>query len=84
MTKITTDKKSNTQVKLQPIRLKGKIKVWPKLPASDREGKDKLTSRVSKFSADCGFLIRDSSLFSRLSSLLSAPSMIAARGLQVE
>lgn len=39
----------------------------------------RLTSSVSKLSADCGFLIRLSSLLSRLSSLLSAPSMVPAQ-----
>lgn len=39
-------------------------------------GKCKLTSRVSRFRADCGFLIRESSFFSWLSSLLSAPCML--------
>lgn len=48
------------------------------------EVKAKLTSRVSKFNADCGFLIRDSSFFSRLSSLLSAPSMMTAQCIQVK
>lgn len=43
----------------------------------DRPLRHKLTSKVAKFIIDCGFLIRDSRFFSRLSSLLSAPSMAA-------
>lgn len=46
------------------------------VPVSDPEGEGKLTSRVSKFSADWGFLIRASSFAKRLSCLLSAPGMI--------
>lgn len=50
-----------------------------RLPATEPAGKRKLTSSVSKLSADCGFLIRLSSFCSRLSSLLSAPNMIPAQ-----
>lgn len=52
------------------------VKLTPKKDLKRRE----LTSRVSKFRADCGFLMRDSSFFSRPSTLLSAPGMMTGSG----
>ncbi|MEQ2223644.1 hypothetical protein ILYODFUR_038725 [Ilyodon furcidens] len=43
-----------------------------------------LTSRADKLSSDCGFLTMDSSFFSRLSTLLSAPSMITVEFVQLK